>query len=97
MILLVLLVFLVACSPGNGQVPAGAGGTSNIDPQSTSDSTPPRAIGSELEDESQPSPVLPNHGPAPELTNKVWLNTDQPLRLVDLRGEVVLLEMWTFG
>ena len=39
---------------------------------------------------------LPNLGQAPELTNTVWLNTDQPLRLADLRGKVVLVEMWTF-
>lgn len=40
---------------------------------------------------------LPDLGPAPELTNEVWLNTDTPLRIADLRGKVVLLEMWTFG
>ena len=40
---------------------------------------------------------LPDLGEAPELTNEVWLNTDVPLRLVDLRGKVILLEMWTFG
>ncbi len=34
---------------------------------------------------------------APELTNEIWLNTEEPLRLADLRGKVVLLEMWTFG
>ena len=39
---------------------------------------------------------LPDYGPAPELTNMVWLNTDQPLRLADLHDKVVLLEMWTF-
>lgn len=39
---------------------------------------------------------LPNLGPAPELVNEVWLNTDTPLRLADLRGQVVLLDMWTF-
>jgi hypothetical protein len=43
------------------------------------------------------TPSLPNYGPAPELTNDTWLNTDQPLRLADLRGKVVLLDMWTFG
>jgi thiol-disulfide isomerase/thioredoxin len=40
---------------------------------------------------------LPDLGPAPELTNAVWINSDQPLRLAGLRGKVVLLEMWTFG
>jgi thiol-disulfide isomerase/thioredoxin len=40
---------------------------------------------------------LPDLGPAPELTNEIWLNTEVPLRLADLRGSVVLLEMWTFG
>jgi thiol-disulfide isomerase/thioredoxin len=40
---------------------------------------------------------LPDLGAAPELNNEVWLNTDRPLRLADLRGQVVLLDMWTFG
>jgi thiol-disulfide isomerase/thioredoxin len=40
---------------------------------------------------------LPNLGPAPELTNDTWLNTPEPLRLANLRGKVVLLDMWTFG
>ena len=40
---------------------------------------------------------LPDLGPAPELTNLVWLNTSSPLRLADLRGKVVGLEMWTLG
>jgi hypothetical protein len=40
---------------------------------------------------------LPDLGEAPELTNDVWLNSDGSLRLVDLRGQVVLLDMWTFG
>ena len=41
-------------------------------------------------------PPLKDYGPAPEITNTVWLNVDHPLRLADLRGKVVLLEMWTF-
>ena len=40
---------------------------------------------------------LENLGPAPELANETWLNTEQPLRLAGLAGKVVLLEMWTFG
>ena len=40
---------------------------------------------------------LPDLGPAPELTNDTWLNVESPLRLADLRGKVVMLEMWTFG
>ena len=40
---------------------------------------------------------LPDLGPAPELTNTTWLNVDAPLRLANLRGKVVIVEMWTFG
>lgn len=47
-------------------------------------------------DDSVEAP-LKNFGAAPELTNETWLNTDTPLRLADLRGKVVLIDMWTFG
>ena len=40
---------------------------------------------------------LPDLGPAPELTNETWLNVDAPLRITDLRGKVVAVDMWTFG
>ena len=40
---------------------------------------------------------LPDLGEAPELNNEVWLNTDRPLQLAELRGQVVVLDMWTFG
>ncbi|HVO41913.1 MAG TPA: redoxin domain-containing protein [Aggregatilineales bacterium] len=40
---------------------------------------------------------LDDLGPAPELTNDVWINTDYPLRLADLRGKVILLQFWTFA
>jgi thiol-disulfide isomerase/thioredoxin len=43
------------------------------------------------------SASYPDLGPAPELSNDTWLNVDSPLRLADLRGKVVALEMWTFG
>jgi thiol-disulfide isomerase/thioredoxin len=41
--------------------------------------------------------TLPDLGLAPELSNDIWLNVDAPLRLTDLRGKVVIVEMWTFG
>jgi thiol-disulfide isomerase/thioredoxin len=43
------------------------------------------------------SASLPDLGSAPELSNTVWLNTPSALRLADLRGKVVGLEMWTFA
>ena len=43
------------------------------------------------------TPELPVLGTAPELTNQVWLNTESPLRLADLKGKVILIEFWTFG
>ena len=39
---------------------------------------------------------MPDFGPVPEFSNESWLNTDVPLRLSNLRGKVVLLDMWTF-
>ena len=52
---------------------------------------------SETSDPMPTSASLPDLGPAPELTNEVWLNVDAPLRLADLRGKVVAIDMWTFG
>lgn len=40
---------------------------------------------------------LPDLGPATELTNDIWLNTEAPLRIADLTGNVILLDFWTFG
>jgi hypothetical protein len=53
--------------------------------------------------ENAPQPAVPSAQPlpdlglAPELTNDTWLNVEAPLRLADLRGQVVLIDMWTFG
>ena len=40
---------------------------------------------------------LPDLGIAPEITNDVWINVDEPITLASQRGKVVLLEFWTFG
>ena len=39
---------------------------------------------------------LPSRGPAPELNNESWFNS-APLKLADLRGNVVMVEFWTYG
>jgi thiol-disulfide isomerase/thioredoxin len=62
-------------------------GCAAVTRSSASPSTPPA---------STAQPALRDLGPAPELTNTTWLNTPAPLRLANLRGHVVLLEMWTF-
>ena len=41
--------------------------------------------------------ILPNLGPAPELTGITnWINSD-PLTLAELRGSVVLVDFWTYS
>jgi hypothetical protein len=55
------------------------------------------ATGNEPMTGSISSASLPDLGPAPELKNDTWLNVDSPLRLADLRGKVVAIDMWTFG
>jgi len=61
--------------------------------------TPQLQSATQLETESVMPKLasLPDLGPAPELTNTTWLNVDAPLRLADLHGKVVIVEMWTFG
>ncbi|HLF87961.1 MAG TPA: redoxin domain-containing protein [Anaerolineales bacterium] len=64
----------------------------------SANTTSDNASVSEREAQAQEVAVdLPNLGPAPELENEIWLNTSEPLRLANLRGKVVLLDMWTFG
>ena len=56
------------------------------------------AVEPQVEEPAMPKLAsLPDLGPAHELTNDTWLNVDSPLRLADLRGKVVIIEMWTFG
>jgi hypothetical protein len=62
------------------------------EPSLISTSSPAETGSAQIEPSS--FPVL---GAAPEFTNAVWLNSEIPLRLADLRGQVVLVDMWTFG
>jgi hypothetical protein len=43
------------------------------------------------------SAPLPDLGKAPELAAEIWINVDAPLSMENLRGKVVLLDMWTYG
>ncbi len=47
--------------------------------------------------QAQADDPLADRGAAPELTNDTWINTDKPVHLSDLRGQVVLLDFWTFN
>lgn len=91
MILFLVAFLLVSCS---GRYEAEAG---ELQPDTfTSESNDSEEVQAFAAPSPDPTP-LPNLGPAPDLTNDVWLNTDKPLPLSELRGKVVLLEMWTFG
>jgi hypothetical protein len=86
-----LLLAITACSvlgePAGLQSNGGASGK----PEST-----PEPIREEI---VEPDPIInpPDLGPAPDIKNDVWLNTDIPLDLEAVRGRVVLIEFWTFG
>jgi len=78
-----MMIFLTACSIVPSAPPNN--NESTAVPQENSDAPLKKAI------------KLSDFGLAPELENTVWLNVDQPLRMENLRGQVVLIEMWTFG
>ena len=98
-----LTLFLAGCVGLSGTQPApGSSGAGETPPTETTPEPLPTEITSEPLPTASPLPEpveadLPVLGEAPELENELWLNTDEPLRLADLRGKVVLLDMWTFG
>lgn len=74
--------------------------------QSAEQASTPATPASAPAAESSSGPVTPEQaallaklrpqGEAPELFNEVWLNS-APLKLADLRGQVVIVEFWTYG
>lgn len=93
--LIFLALVLAACAPqANSAMPQqnSAGVVDNAKNPSA-----PTAMPQPTQTPTPAAAQLRDFGTAPELTNTVWLNTPQALRLADLRGKVVLLEMWTFG
>jgi thiol-disulfide isomerase/thioredoxin len=84
-ILSMLAMLLAACTT----MPDGLAPSNNL----AGNTNPP---GSSVTADQATKNGLEDLGPAPELANTVWLNTDHPLRLAGLRGKVVLIEMWTF-
>ena len=93
----VLAILLVGCGLAAGRAGQGSEVEAGVMQMATE-----KPIEQPTSQPATPSPLavaqagLPDYGPAPELENSVWLNVDHPLRLQDLRGKVVLLDMWTF-
>jgi hypothetical protein len=87
--ILVLGALLAGCASGNNEIEdaAASGVEISVSPETVPEPTPTLI----------PAQILPDLGPAPDIANEEWLNTDQPLNLAALRGKVVLLEFWTFG
>ncbi|MGW8250628.1 MAG: hypothetical protein ACWGO1_08295 [Anaerolineales bacterium] len=87
-VLVVTMLLLAACTVAQPNQPAADDGLQITDQRKQMATHEPF---------NAASADLPDLGKAPELKNKVWLNTEEPLRLEDLSGKVVLLDMWTFG
>lgn len=96
-VLLVCGILVVGCTAEGEIVPTEAQQDLTSDENTELDKTQISNSVSHTEAETQLPISLPNLGAAPEWTNDMWLNTDEPLFLQDLEGTVVLLEMWTFG
>jgi hypothetical protein len=95
--LILSALWLAACSTPGLQSRPSFGETPTTGVPAAGVQSPEFAATESLSEATSPRAALEDLGPAPELENQVWLNTEGPLRLADLRGKVVLLDMWTFG
>ena len=98
-----LLVLIIAgCSTLVGKTPGAILKGPEIEPSAGEDAAVSQTPRIEEQPVASPTALtnradLEDYGPAPELTNDTWLNVSKSLRLADLRGQVVLIDMWTYG
>jgi hypothetical protein len=84
--ILILFLILTACTSSRR---GSAAESSGVQLLASGTVVPPTAKPIQVE--------LPDMGPAPEILNETWINSDTPVTLESVRGKVVLLEFWTFG
>ena len=98
-----LLVLTIAgCSSLAGNPPGAASQRPEIELPTAEDTVVSQTTPIDEQPMASPTALtnradLEDYGPAPELTNDTWLNVSKSLRLADLRGQVVLIDMWTYG
>ena len=94
-VLLLLVLVATACAAADppDQIPSGDVVETAVLDQVTETGEPETAV-SPISPTALPLPVI---AAAPDWDNEVWINSDRPIRLTDVRGKVVLLEFWTFG
>jgi hypothetical protein len=97
LLLLVLIFVLAGCSPREANLEGEDLVVGSPGVQLAREGPKEQEVPVEEAINPSSTPALANLGPAPELANDVWINSAEPLRLANLRGKVVLIEMWTFG
>lgn len=93
-LIMILPLVLVGCGTPSTPPPE----IEIAEPSPTSKSVTENYIPAPTPTQSIQKANYPDLGEAPELSNDVWLNTNgEALRLANLRGKVVIIDMWTYG